>query len=65
VRIELGDVTAVLDADTKRTAVKNYVDDSRRRGPDVAWYVIANRRGRVTKVPSGRTSRRRQVGSAT
>lgn len=50
IRIELGEATAVLNTDTKRTAVEGYVRDVRRRGPNVAWHVIANRRGRVNKV---------------
>jgi len=49
-RIDLGVVTAVLNADTKRSAVTHYVRDLCRRSPDVPWHVIANRRGRVNKV---------------
>jgi hypothetical protein len=44
------DRTAVLNVDTKRTAVEQYVEDARERGPDVPWSVIPNQRGRVNKL---------------
>ncbi len=50
VRIQLGDVQAVLNADTKRAAIELYLDTARREGADRPWSVIANRRGRVNKV---------------
>lgn len=50
VRVELGRTTVVLHADTKRIAVKEYVEDVRRRSADVTWYVVSNRRGNVNKV---------------
>ncbi|MCI0689929.1 MAG: hypothetical protein L0Y54_22230 [Sporichthyaceae bacterium] len=50
VRIELGELTAVLNADTKRVAVIDYLDRVRLRGSDLPWRVKANRRGRVNKV---------------
>jgi len=40
------DRTAVLNVDTKRTAVEQYVEDARERGPDVLWSAVRNRRGR-------------------
>ncbi len=50
VRIQLGDVQAVLNADTKRAAIEQYLDTAQREGSDHPWPVIANRRGRVNKV---------------
>ena len=45
------DRTAVLNVDTKRTAVEQYVEEAHARGPtDVAWLVVPNRRGRVNKL---------------
>lgn len=49
-RIQLGSVQVVLNADTKRAAVEQYLEATRREGPDLPWLVIANRRGRVNKV---------------
>jgi hypothetical protein len=43
-------LTAVLNADTKRSAVKLYVDETLARGNDFAWSVIANRNGRSNKL---------------
>ncbi len=45
VHIQLGDVHAVLNADTKRAAVELYVGTAQREGADRPWPVIANRRG--------------------
>lgn len=44
------DLTAVLNADTKRAAVEQFVDDTRVRGADVPWSVVPNQRGRVNKL---------------
>lgn len=49
--IALGkDRTAVLNADTKRAAVKQYVEDAKARGPDADWSVIPSRRGHFSKL---------------
>ncbi|MGO9266798.1 MAG: hypothetical protein ACLQBA_18280 [Candidatus Binataceae bacterium] len=45
-----GGVTAKLHADTKRDAVKEYVEDARARGADAAWTVVANRDGPANKL---------------
>jgi len=51
VTIELGaDRIAVLNADTKRDAVEQYVTDADRRGSEETWAVIPNRNGKVNKV---------------
>jgi hypothetical protein len=51
VHIELGDVTAVLNADTKQAAVREYLDEVGRRGDaEAPWQVVANQRGRVNKI---------------
>jgi len=44
------DLTAVLNVDTKRSAVGQFVEDVKARGPDVPWSVIPNRRGRLNKL---------------
>ncbi len=49
VRIELADVTAVLNADTKRAAVRDYLDEVRRIGAEMSWQVVANQRGPMNK----------------
>ena len=48
--VELGDHQAVLNVDTKRTAVAAYLAHVREYGPDASWRVIANTRGAVNKV---------------
>jgi hypothetical protein len=42
--------TAVLNADTKRVAVEEYVKDARTRGADVPWAILPNRKGRWNKL---------------
>jgi hypothetical protein len=44
------DLIAVLNADTKRAAVKLYVEDALARGADAAWSVISNRNGPLNKL---------------
>jgi hypothetical protein len=50
--LELPDLPrrARLNADTSREAVRDYLDDVARRGADVPWRVITNRRGSMNKV---------------
>jgi len=43
-------LTAVLNADTKRSAVELYVEEVQARGADGAWSVIPNRGGRLNKL---------------
>lgn len=50
VRILLPAGAAVLNVDTKRTAVREYLDQAQRHGADMAWRVVANQRGRVNKI---------------
>lgn len=50
VHIDLTDATAALNADTKRAAVRDYLDEVRRIGAEVPWKVVANQRGPVNKV---------------
>jgi hypothetical protein len=50
VRIRLHGLDAVLNADTTRSAVRDYLGLVDRRGPDLAWRVVANKRGRINKV---------------
>ncbi|MQA00930.1 MAG: hypothetical protein GEU80_16690 [Dehalococcoidia bacterium] len=50
VRVELGEHTVVLNADTRRQAVEEYLRDARSRGAGASWVVVANRRGRLNKV---------------
>jgi hypothetical protein len=42
--------TAVLNADTKRTAIEEYVKDAQTRGADVPWPILPNRNGRWNKL---------------
>lgn len=44
------DLIAVLNVDTKRTAVEQFVEDASERGPEVLWSVVPNRRGRLNKL---------------
>lgn len=44
------DVTAVLNSDTKRAAVKEFLKEYRVNGPDALWSVIPNRFGRLNKL---------------
>jgi len=50
IHVRFGDVEFVLNADTKRTAVQEFVADAKARGAEVPWTVVANARGRVNKV---------------
>jgi hypothetical protein len=43
-------VTAVLNADTKRSAVELYVEEAQVHGADATWSVIPNRNGRLNKL---------------
>jgi hypothetical protein len=45
-----GGLTAVLNADTKRSAVELYVEEVQARGADATWSVIPNRGGRLNKL---------------
>ncbi|MEI8080722.1 MAG: hypothetical protein WCI74_02630 [Actinomycetes bacterium] len=49
-RVELGNVIVVLNADTKRSAVQAYLNHCSAAGPQSPWLVIENRRGRINKV---------------
>ena len=50
VRIRLGGTQVVLNADTKRSAVQEYLAYVAENGPDSPWPVVANQRGTVNKV---------------
>ena len=50
VRIRLGGTQVVLNADTKRAAVQEYLAYVAENGPDSPWPVVANQRGTVNKV---------------
>ncbi len=41
---------ARINADTKREAVREYLDDAARRGAEAPWQVVSNQRGVVNKV---------------
>lgn len=46
-----GGRTAVLNADTKRAAVEEYVRDAQARGADAPWHILPNRRnGKLNKL---------------
>jgi hypothetical protein len=45
-----GSLTAVLNSDTKRIAVEEFVKDADANGPDAYWSVVWSRRGRATKL---------------
>jgi hypothetical protein len=45
-----GDQTAVLNADSKRAAVGEYVKDAETRGAEVPWSILANRNGQWNKL---------------
>lgn len=49
IRIQLGDHTAVLNGDTKRHAIMEYLQDALHRGVAAPWRVITNRKGVVNK----------------
>ncbi len=53
ISVDLGSREAVLNVDTKRTAVAAYLEHVRRLGPDLPWRVIANKRGTVNKAVFG------------
>lgn len=46
-----------LNADTKRVAVKEYLDLISRYGNDFEWYIVLNSRGRLNKVAFGSDKR--------
>jgi hypothetical protein len=50
IAIELGDKRAVLNVDTKRTAVAAYLQHVELNGTDAPWQVVANARGTINKV---------------
>ena len=50
IAIALGDHTAVLNVDTKRTAVAARLQQVQLNGVNVPWQVVANARGTVNKV---------------
>ncbi len=50
IRIKLDEREAVLNADTKRTAVAEYIKDARNRGPNSSWEILPNRNGRWNKL---------------
>jgi hypothetical protein len=41
---------AVLNADTKRAAVAEYVKETERCGADIPWSILPNRHGRWNKL---------------
>jgi hypothetical protein len=41
---------AVINSDTKRSAVEEYVKEAQTRGADVSWFVIPNRDGPCNKL---------------
>jgi hypothetical protein len=45
-----GRLTAVLNSDTKRFAIEEFVKDASANGPDEPWSVVPNRLGRVNKI---------------
>ncbi len=50
IHLDLPSLRAVLNADTTRKAVIDYLHYVTKRGAEVPWRVVANRRGRVNKV---------------
>lgn len=50
VYIDLQSGRAVLNADTTRDAVGDYLDDVAERGAEARWWVVRNRDGRINKV---------------
>jgi hypothetical protein len=40
----------VLNADTKRAAIAEYVKDAENRGADIPWSILPNRNGRWNKL---------------
>lgn len=50
VRIRLRGLDVVLNADTTRSAVRDYLGLVDLHGPEMAWRVVANKRGRINKV---------------
>lgn len=50
ISIDLGDHQAVLNVDTKRSAVAAYLQHVRSNGAEAPWRVVANTRGRVNKL---------------
>ncbi len=51
--VELPSATVVLNADTKRAAVAEYLQACDSHGDDLPWQVTANRSGKVNKVLYG------------
>jgi hypothetical protein len=45
-----GDLTAVLNSDTKRIAVEEFVKEAQANGPDEPWLIAQNQRGRINKL---------------
>ena len=50
IAVDLGDHAAVLNVDTKRSAVAAYLAHADANGVDAPWQVVSNTRGRVNKV---------------
>jgi hypothetical protein len=51
IRVHLpGGTAVVLNVDTKRAAIEEYLSAVRKAGPELPWYVVANNRGKVNKV---------------
>lgn len=50
IALDLGDHEAVLNVDTKRSAVATYLAHADANGTDALWSVVANTRGKVNKV---------------
>jgi hypothetical protein len=48
--VDLDPCPVKLNADTRREAVGDYLDDVAARGAEVPWRVVRNGRGRVNKV---------------
>lgn len=42
-----------LNSDTKRVAVKEYLDLIKREGSDIEWQIVLNNRGKLNKVAFG------------
>jgi hypothetical protein len=51
--IQLGERRAHLNSDTRRSAVRAYLDYARVHGNGADWHVIANQRGKLNKVLYG------------
>ncbi len=56
IHIDLESGRAVLNADTTRDAVGDYLSDAAERGAEAPWWIVRNRDGRIIAQDQGRSN---------